>query len=60
MYSGVATVAQWAKNPTECPYCPYASSTHGPLQCIKDPALPQAVAQVTDAAQIWCGCSIGL
>ena len=31
----------------------------GPAQGIKDPALPQAVMWVTDAAQIWCCCDSG-
>jgi len=33
----------------------------GLAQWVKDPALSQAEAQVTDAAQIWlcCGCGVG-
>ena len=38
-----------------------AGSVPGPTQRVKDPALLQAVALVTDAAQIWhCyGCDVG-
>ena len=38
-----------------------ASLIPGLTQWVKDPALPQAVAGVTDSAQIWhcCGCGIG-
>ena len=34
----------------------------GLSQWVRDPALSQAVAQVTDAAWIWChyGCDVGL
>ena len=29
-------------------------------QCVKDPALPQAVVQGSVASQIWCGCGCGI
>ena len=29
------------------------------LSRLNDPVLPQAAAQVVDAAQIWCGCGVG-
>ena len=35
-------------------------STPGLTEGVKDLALPQAVVQVTDAAQIWCGCGCGI
>ena len=48
-YIGVPVVAQWVKNPT-C-LCKDEGWIPSIAQCIKDPVLPQAVEQVTAAAQ---------
>ena len=37
-----------------------AGSNPGLPQWAKDPVLLQAVAWVTDVAQIWCGCGCGV
>lgn len=47
---GVPLVAQWVKSVED------VGSMPGPTQWVKDQALPQAVAEVTDVAQILCPC----
>ena len=54
----VPIVAQHVKNSTSI--CEDASLIPGLNQWVKDPALLQAVAQVEDAAQIWCCCGFGV
>ena len=55
---GVPIVAQQVKNPTSIGE--NARSISGLTQWVKDTALPQAAAQVTDAAQIPCCCGYGI
>ena len=57
---GVAIVAQQVKNPPITRED--VGSNPGLSWWVKDPALPQAVAEVTDVARIWhcSGCGIGL
>ena len=52
-------MAQRVKNPTH--NHEDAGLIPGLPQWVKDPVWPQAVAQVTDVAQIWhcCGCDCG-
>ena len=59
-HGGVAVAAQWVKNPIYSLH-EDAGSIPGLAQWVKDPVLPQAVEQVTDAAQIRCcrGCGVG-
>ena len=47
-------MAQWVKDPATIHKD--AGLSPGLTQWDKDPVLPQAVAQVTDMAQIWCCC----
>ena len=35
-------------------------SIPGPTQWVEDPALPQALVQAADVAQIWCCCGCGV
>ena len=51
-------MAHQVKNPTSIHED--ACTIPGVFQCIKDPALPQAAAQVTDSAQIWHCCGSDL
>ena len=51
-------MAQQAKNPTSI--LDDMGSIPGLTQWVKDLALPQAVAQVTDVAQVWCCCACGI
>ena len=55
---GVLTVAQWVR--TWHSVCEDAHLSPGLVQWVKDPALPQAVVEVADAAQIWCCCDCGV
>ena len=50
---GVPIVAQWVKNPTGI--YEDASSIPNLIWWVKDPVLPQTLAQVTDVAWIWHG-----
>ena len=50
-------MTQWVKNPTNIHE--EEDSIPGLTQWVKDLALPQAVAQAADAAQIWRGCGCG-
>ena len=54
---GVLTVVQWVKNSTSVHED--VGSIPGLTQQVKDPPLLQAVAQITDAAQIQHGCGVG-
>ena len=55
---GVPVVVQRLTNPTK--NHEVVGSIPGLTQCVKDPELLQAVAQVTDVAQIWCCCGCGI
>ena len=52
LISGVPVVAQRVKNPTSIHED--AGLSPGLTQEVKDPALPQAAALVTEVAWIWC------
>ena len=56
--AGVAFVAQWVKNPTRIHE--NAGLIPDLAQWVKDPVLPQVVAQVADAAGIPCCCGYGI
>ena len=55
---GVPVVAQRVKNLSSIHED--VGSVPGLVQWVKDLALPQAAAQVTDAAQTWRGCGYGV
>ena len=50
-------MAQQVKNPTGIHKD--AGLIPGLPQWVKNPLLPQAAAEVADAAQIWCCCGVG-
>ena len=54
---GVPIMVQQLKNPTSIHE--NVGSLPGLTQWVKDLALQQAVVQVTDTAQILCGCGLG-
>ena len=56
----MSLVVQWVKNPTQHPWD--AGSIPALTQWVKDLTWPQAVVQITGAAQIrcFCGCDTGL
>ena len=58
--TGVPIMVQWVKDPTSIHED--VGSIPGLAERVKDLVLMQAVAQVTDVAQIWrcCDCGVGL